>query len=505
MILDDLEIEKNLKKLKENYNTNKKSSSKKTFIKDTRIWTQKTKVYISNILFDINRKVKYIEKEKLLLNEIEDINSDDINSINTNSNNKIKTKNKLDKKNKNLEEKPIKIYKGITSENYNNILKKAYNKLNQIKEESKEVQKFNGLGLQHMSSIYFRTSRPNSATIPKQKIYKKNRPTSASTYYESKMLGMNNNKSSNLANKSKYKTINSSHRSFRTGFKFKQSKLKFKQKNNNEKKLMDLRYINLDKMYKESNKREVNLGRLNDVYRLELNKALNMYSPLRHLKDMKQIQIEDQDVRQEMFDINRQIDEKIDERCKGLYFKREYEKYILKNKKNIIKSKASKSMNNSYNKNKSQIQAGSFRLRANYSSRNLFDPKVNSIFQENLNNEQKKKISQREKIEKKLENLREILDYLGDTLNIDPIHQYINDESKMNRKKLIKKDMIEIQKEYFPKLDEVNQNIKEVIGEEEQKENLQIEKDELEYELIKTQDEIAKHIVHNNSSQKYEK
>ena len=65
--------------------------------------------------------------------------------------------------------------------------------------------------------------------------------------------------------------------------------------------------------------------------------------------------------------------------------------------------------------------------------------------------------------------------------------------------------MIEIQKEYFPKLDEVNQNIKEVIGEEEQKENLQIEKDELEYELIKTQDEIAKHIVHNNSSQKYEK
>ncbi len=261
MILDDLEIEKNLKKLKENYNTNKKSSSKKTFIKDNRIWTQKTKVYISNILFDINRKVKYIEKEKLLLNEIEDINSDDINSINTNSNNKIKTKNKLDKKNQNLEEKPIKIYKGITSENYNNILKKAYNKLNQIKEESKEVQKFNGLGLQHMSSIYFRTSRPNSATIPKQKIYKKNRPTSASTYYESKMLGMNNNKSSNLANKSKYKTINSSHRSFRTGFKFKQSKLKFKQKNNNEKKLMDLRYINLDKMYKERNKREVNLGR----------------------------------------------------------------------------------------------------------------------------------------------------------------------------------------------------------------------------------------------------
>ena len=68
-MLDNIEIEKNIRKLRENLNKNKKSSSKKTFIKDNRIWTQKTKAYISNIVFDINRKEKFIEKEKLLLSE----------------------------------------------------------------------------------------------------------------------------------------------------------------------------------------------------------------------------------------------------------------------------------------------------------------------------------------------------------------------------------------------------------------------------------------------------
>ena len=86
MMLDNLEIEKNLVKLKDNLNNKKKSSAKKPLIKDNRIWTQKSKVYISNIIFDINRDIKFINKAKLLLNEIEDINIDD--------NNNIKKKNK---------------------------------------------------------------------------------------------------------------------------------------------------------------------------------------------------------------------------------------------------------------------------------------------------------------------------------------------------------------------------------------------------------------------------
>ena len=491
MMLDNIEIEKNIRKLKENFNKNKKFSYKKKFIKDIRIWTQKTNAYINNIIFDINRKDKFIQKEKLLLNEIEDINSDDINNLNN-------IKNQLEKKKKKEEEKPVKVYKGITSENYANLLKKAYNKINQIIEESKEMQKINGRSLQKISSKYYRTSRPKSASIPKQKIFKKARPASASTYFESKILLINNNNKSNINNnRIKYKTINSSHRSFRDGLKFQQRKLN-SNKIDDEKKLMDLRYVNLDKIYKENNKRFVNLARLNDVYRVQLNKALNMFSAKRHLKDMKQIQIEDRDVRQEIFDINRQIDEKINERCQGLYFKREYEKYISKNKRNVMKSKSSKSMNNSYNKNK---QIGSFRTRANYSSRNLFDPKVHNRFKEDLDNEKKRKISQREKMEKKKESLKEILEQIGETLDIEPIHKYINDESKLNRKKGIKKDMFEIQKEYFPKFEEINKNIKIVISQEEEK---KIEKDELEYCLIKAQDMLSKEIAHNNASQKFD-
>ena len=489
MNLDNIEIEKNIKKLKDNYNKNKKPLSKRVVIKDNRIWTQKTKVYMSNIIFDINRDIKFVEKAKLLLNEIEDIN------ISNNNNDNI-LKKQLEKKKINTEENPIKLYEGITSHKYASLLKNIYNKINQMNEESKNMQKFNSLGLQHVSSQYFRTSRPKSSTISKPKIFKKMRPESASTCYDSKMFGLTNNKNF-INNKSKYKTLNSYHKSFRDGYKTKKRKL-ILNKNNDEKKLMDLRYVNLDKLYKENNKRAINLGRLNDVYRVQLNKALNQYVPKKHLKDLQQIQIEDMNVRKEIFDIKRNIDERVNERCQGLYFKREYEKYILKNKKMEFKSNSSKSMNNSYHKNKKQNHVGSFRLRANYSSRNLFDPKRHNIYQENLNNEKMKKNSQKEKIEKKKEFLKGILVQLGDALDIQPIHKFINDEGKINRKKLIKKDLIEKQKEYFPKLEEINQNLKEINGEEEEKIE-KIGKDELEQILIKSEDILLKEISHNHN------
>jgi hypothetical protein len=495
MMLDNLEIEKNLVKLKDNLNNKKKSSAKKPLIKDNRIWTQKSKVYISNIIFDINRDIKFINKAKLLLNEIEDINIDDNNNI----------KKLLEKKLQKKKQKPMKVYKGLISERYSSIIKNIYNKINKLNEKSKELQKFNGLGLQHTSSQYYRSSRPKSANTPKEKIFQKMRPASASTCFESKMMGLNTTKNKmNIRNnlnflklkkeKNKYKTLNSSHRTFRDGYKIKKGKFNFN-KVDNEKKLMDLRFTNLDKMYKENNKRSINLARLNDVYRMELNKNLNMYSPKRHLKDMKQIQLEEMDIRQEMFDINRQIDERINERCQGLFFKREYEKYILKNKNNLIKSKSNKSMNDSINKSKKV--AGSFRLRANYSSKNLFDPKIHNIFQDNLNKKKNKEFSEKERLEKKKESLKNILDQLGSTLDIEPVHKYIIDESKTNRIVSKKKELFEKQKEYFPVLDEVKQKIDEVMGEE----DLKMNNEELEECILKKEEMILKEIAHNYMQQ----
>lgn len=475
MMLENSEIERKIKKLKDDLNNNRKSSLKRNFIKDNRIWTQKTKVYISNIVFDINRDIKYIEKARLLLNELNNIN--------------LGSKKHYELKKNKVEQKPIKVYSGLTSENSARILKSAYNKINKMKAKSKDLQKYNGLSLKHASSQYYRTSRPKSAIVPEQKLYKQVRPISASTCYDSKMVELNNNK--NYKSKT---IINSSNRTFRDGCKLKKEKLRLN-KNSDEQKLMDLRYINLDKMYKENNKRAVNLGRLNDIYRLQLNKNLGLFSPSQHLKDMKHIQIEDINVRREMQDIKKELDEKIDERCKGLFFKREYEKYISKNK-NILKS--SNTTKNIHNKSKNS-PISNFRLRTNYSSKNLYNPKRRKTFKENLNEEQLKKITLKEKIEKKRENLKELLNKLGETLEVEPIHKFINDKN-VTKRKSIRNDLMEMQKQYFPKLDEINKDIKEVICEETDK----MTNDEIEENIIKLEELLSKELAHNTSTQNYE-
>ena len=474
MMLENSEIERKIKKLKDDLNNNKKSSLKRTLIKDNRIWTQKTKAYINNIVFDINKHIKYIEKARLLLNELNNIN--------------LGSKKHYELKNNKAEQKPIKIYRGLTSEKSARILKSAYNKINKMKVKSKELQKYNGLSLKHASSQYYRTSRPKSAIVPEQKVYKQKRPISASTCYDSKMAELNNNR--NYKSKT---IINSNNRTFRDGYKVKKEKLKLN-KNSDEQKLMDLRYINLDKMYKENNKRAVNLGRLNDIYRLQLNKNLGLFSPSRHLKDMKHIQIEDINVRKEMQDIKKELDEKIYERNKGLFFKREYEKYISKN--HILKS--SNTTKNIHNRSKNS-PISNFRLRANYSSKNLYNPKIRKTSKENLKEEQMKKISIKEKIEKKRENLKELLNKLGDTLEVEPIHKFINDKN-VTKRKSIKNDLIKMQKEYFPMLDEVNKDIKEIICEETDK----MTNDELEENIIRLEELLSKEMAHNNSIQNYE-
>ena len=473
-MLENSEIERKIKKLKDDLNNNKKSSLKRNLIKDNRIWTQKTKAYISNIVFDINRDIKYIEKARLLLNELNNIN--------------LGSKKHYEFKNNKAEQKPIKVYKGLTSEKSARILKSAYNKINKMKVKSKELQKYNGLSLKHASSQYYRTSRPKSAIVPEQKVYKQMRPISASTCYDSKVVELNNNK--NYKSKT---IINSNNRTFRDGYKVKKEKLKLN-KNSDEQKLMDLRYINLDKMYKENNKRAVNLGRLNDIYRLQLNKNLGLFSPSRHLKDMKHIQIEDINVRKEMQDIKKELDEKIDERCKGLFFKREYEKYISKN--HILKS--SNTTKNIHNRVKNS-PISNFKLRTNYSSKNLYNPKIRKTFKENLNNEQMKKISIKEKIEKKRENLKELLNKLGETLEVEAIHKFINDKN-VTKRKSIRDDLMKMQKEYFPKLDEVNKEIKEVICEGTDK----MTNDEIEENIIRLEELLSKELAHNSSTHNYE-
>jgi hypothetical protein len=195
-----------------------------------------------------------------------------------------------------------------------------------------------------------------------------------------------------------------------------------------------------------------------------------------------------------MQDIKKELDEKIYERNKGLFFKREYEKYISKN--HILKS--SNTTKNIHNRSKNS-PISNFRLRANYSSKNLYNPKIRKTFKENLKEEQMKKISIKEKIEKKRENLKELLNKLGDTLEVEPIHNFINDKN-VTKRKSIRNDLIKMQKEYFPMLDEVNKDIKEIICEEKDK----MTNDELEENIIRLEELLSKEMAHNNSIQNYE-
>ena len=433
MMFDVFEIEKTIKDI------NDKEMTKKNFIKDLKRLMQKTKSSIRNILVDVKNDMQSLNKAAIKVNEYEEIYNENLK--------------KSEIKKKTQEEKPKK--KSLDySENYSTLLKQMNYKVNKMNYILNDLRKFNGKSLQNLSSQYYRTSRPKSAYVPETLIAKKNRPikTARSSCLINKKL------ISKMINKTKSKSMNCTKIEFRdnnnkSGIN-ESVRLKI---NSNEKKFMDLRYLKLDKIYKEKIKK-INFGRLNNIYRVELIKSLAMFTPIKHLKDMKKIQFEDISVKKDIMDINKKIDEKIDKRRKSLYFKRQYEKRLIKNR---IKKSGNNScfiMNNSHN-------MGSFKLRANYSSRNLYTPKIKTLLRVNLHGEQKGNC-QKEKVEKKIEALKGILGQLGDTLDTKNMHQYINEGYKSNRKNSTKKELIEMQNKYFPILEEVNQKINEMLEEE---------------------------------------
>ena len=59
---------------------------------------------------------------------------------------------------------------------------------------------------------------------------------------------------------------------------------------------------------------------------------------------------------------------------------------------------------------------------------------------------------------------------------------------------------MKMQKEYFPKLDEVNKEIKEVICDGTDK----MTNDEIEENIIRLEDLLSKELAHNNSTHNYE-
>ena len=436
-----MEIEKKLLQLKKSINNSKDTKNKKSNFINTRVWTQKRSVYNKHLGFEATRNMKFIEHQNSLFDEIS----------------KYIYRTKYKNRNKHIRQKQLEdqaIIKHpkcneeiIISQKSAKIIKGVYGKIDKLNEKEKELHKTNALSLQKTSSQYFRTSRPKTATI-ETKQNPKARPVSASTYYSSKIINNNNSK------KIKYK-INNKNNVYN-----KEKPIKI----SNEQKLLDLRNLDLLKFYKER-KNISYLKRLNDIYRSELHKAFNVYSSLRHLKDMNNIQLDDISVRQDIQDFKKTINKRISDRCKGKYFKKQYEKFLKMNKINAkIKNKSCDHKHNDSTELNNKLSIGKFKLRVNYSSKNLYNPKLPKDFKDSKIIKKKKNLSQNAIIQQENEILHDVLDKIYHTMDVGSIEDFIDADQKVLRVKGQdhKIKMAQNFKKFFPNFEEIEESMKKI-------------------------------------------
>ena len=404
------------------------------------------------------------------------------------------------------------------------ILNKAYAKINFMKNENKELQKLNTLSLQKTSKSYFRTNRPKTSTLSNSS---RNRIENSTTNYQTQTLSLRNsgkfkrntlqNNLKNLFSKNKIEyssltndknatnnlysnentkentnpNVNSItrkrniasaiNRNKKNNFLF-FNKTKFPFKSNfslnspmhspinlfedkKEEKYRNLINIDVQKLYSSNRKKKLNLSRLNDIYRVQMNKSLRNYNAENHLKELNKIQRDNISVRQSMENVKFKMNQKINDRCQGQYYKKEYLKFKEENEKDKKARSLEKRtfpvkipFNIIYEgpKSKDKDFPRGYKERAYYDylasceriqkskDKDLFEFGANLLFG-HLHN-------------KDYEYLYDSLDELFNTLETDPIAKYIDifKNEKPNKDKNI---LIERLKTYFPVLTETEKKI----------------------------------------------
>ena len=454
MIIENSDIEKQISKLKDNL-INNNSNSNKRITNNRRIWSQNIHPYISNIIIDIDKYLKTIKKSRMLLNNYEEKNNNN--------------KNKIEENKKSYTEKIIKrkeIKKKSISE-FSKSFKNILNRIKNINNKDKKLRLMDGKSLKNISLNHNRT--PKSLIMLNKPLKQKIRPTSASTFYDSKMFEKNFNKTSRnkpLKNKS------SSYNSFREGFRIKID--------NTKEKKFGSKFINLNSII-EADEKKGNIRRLNEIHRININRALKKFTPSMHLKLMKQIQVEDKSMKRNINNINEKINKKIKERCGGFYFKKKYERFISENKKNLNESLSIDSFNDKNNNKKRNSKILS--LSQSYSSKTSYKPKINYMSKQSKKNENSERTDKgRTKIKK--ESFREISELLKYTLDIEHIHNFINSKYKFRNKNDINED----KKKYFSNLEEINKKLK---GKTE-------DYSEVENKIFQLEELLSKDLVHNH-------
>ena len=416
------DIEKKIKKIKQNLNNEKKSKLVQEILKKHNVWSQKIPRRYSNIHLDINSRVKDIVQSVLLYDNLDDIFDIKINRNKINFNETEKINSEIIKVIEEIEPKP--------SEKYSRYLKNIYEKLNEMKNKKRQIELNDGKSLKDISLNLNKTPQFKLKLIQAKK--NQIRPISASTHYDSKAFNIKNKYRASRNKKIKTNQWN-----------YKSSTKETKKMNLVKNKSISdyTKIINFDKKI-EKNEKRGNLERLNDIYRLKINKALNFFSPMRHLKIMKEIQVEDVNMKKNINNLNDQIKKRIKERCEGFYFKKQYYKYLLKNNTNRLKEIKLDSFKNIDIKNEPLFTY----KKKNFSSKNLFKQNINEL-------------SKKEKAKPKKENYKNILDLIKNSLDIEPINAYINEKIKNRNKKNIKEE----EKKYFSKYEIINNKFREII------------------------------------------
>ena len=337
------------------------------------------RIYQQNIGSNpVNLPVSISSKEKMMKDYLSVLFSDNkyINFINP-----VKKRRKIDKN------KKLKLYNYIP-EKTENLLTKVYEKINHIKHEEKKLHKINSLSLQKTSKFYFQTNRPktskfelnpfsnlntnintqnsfmqksfgkkqtsNFKRINTNYSYEKNSIDNKilnSRNYEQNIINTNENTKEETApngdsiirkrtimsafNKPKKYNISLYNQS-----KFAKStvnKKSFKRfdiyENKGEDRLRNLKDVDIEKLYSTHKRNKLNLARMNEIYRIQMNKSLKNYKPENHLKELNKLQLNDIKVRRDMEKVKGKINKKIDDRAQGLYYKKEYLKFKEENER----------------------------------------------------------------------------------------------------------------------------------------------------------------------------
>lgn len=280
------------------------------------------------------------------------------------------------------------------------LLNKLYTKINFMKNETKELQKLNTISMQKTSKSYFRTNRPKTSNIYnpirtriESSSYNRTK-TNNSNLSSSKALSKDKLRNNHMKNQIKFNSLlkkndknniytianentkdntyvsstlnsfpkrkhivsainkskkfnnllnigqNKSSSRINTNYNFLIPGNLFEDKG--EEKFRDLIDIDVNKLYSTNKKKQLNLARLNDIYRVQMNKSFGNHNTENHLKELNKIQRDNISVRKDMEKIKQKMNQKINDRCQGLFYKKQYLKFKQENEKEKMRKSLAK-------------------------------------------------------------------------------------------------------------------------------------------------------------------